>query len=81
MELFEVEIVEVELKYCERCGSLWLRPRGQSGVYCESCIPQMAEFPPVRKRGEKLPLAPSDKPEIQGWSEGEVFLCGEGGNA
>jgi len=24
---------QVELKYCERCGGLWLRQQGASGVY------------------------------------------------
>jgi Zn-finger nucleic acid-binding protein len=28
---------KVELKYCERCGGLWLRPTGADGVYCVSC--------------------------------------------
>jgi hypothetical protein len=29
--------IHVELKYCERCGALWLRPQGRDGVYCTSC--------------------------------------------
>jgi len=29
--------MQVELKYCERCGGLWLRPQGTGGVYCSSC--------------------------------------------
>ena len=29
--------IQVELKYCERCGGLWLRPRGRDGVYCANC--------------------------------------------
>jgi hypothetical protein len=44
---------QMELKYCERCGGLWLRPLGDSHVYCSSCSPAMAELPPassVRKR-------------------------------
>ena len=34
MEGYEIQ---VELKYCERCGGLWLRPQGAGGVYCASC--------------------------------------------
>ena len=30
----------VELKYCERCGGLWLRRPGQEIVYCERCRAQ-----------------------------------------
>ena len=29
--------VAVELKYCERCGGLWLRRAGQDDVYCKTC--------------------------------------------
>lgn len=32
----------VELKYCERCGGLWLRRPGQEVVYCERCRAQRA---------------------------------------
>jgi hypothetical protein len=34
--------VSVELKYCERCGGLWLRRPGQDVVYCERCRAQRA---------------------------------------
>jgi Zn-finger nucleic acid-binding protein len=27
----------IELKYCERCGGLWLRPQGADAVYCAGC--------------------------------------------
>jgi hypothetical protein len=33
----------MELKYCERCGSLWLRREGVNEVYCDACEPWMAE--------------------------------------
>jgi hypothetical protein len=35
--------VEMELKYCERCGGLWLRQNGEHSVYCGPCIPKVAE--------------------------------------
>jgi hypothetical protein len=34
--------VSVELKYCERCGGLWLRERGREVVYCGGCRVQIA---------------------------------------
>jgi hypothetical protein len=40
--------VRMELKYCERCGGLWLRPAGSGSSYCESCAAAMAELPAVR---------------------------------
>ncbi len=37
-------IIHFELKYCERCGSLWLRPRAAAAVYCSPCARQMADI-------------------------------------
>ena len=45
MELDPIEIVQLELKYCERCGSLWLRPIGARAVYCAACVPKIADLP------------------------------------
>lgn len=39
---------KLELKYCERCGSLWLRSRDSEAVYCARCAEAIAELPPVR---------------------------------
>lgn len=36
--------VAVELKYCERCGGLWLRAAGNDGVHCRKCAVRMAEL-------------------------------------
>jgi len=38
---------KLELKYCERCGGLWLRPRGAETVYCAPCAEQVRDLPPV----------------------------------
>lgn len=35
----------VDLKYCERCGALWLRPQGATGVYCGGCRACLAAMP------------------------------------
>ncbi len=40
-----VNELQFELKYCERCGGLWLRPAGGGQVYCLACGRQMAELP------------------------------------
>jgi hypothetical protein len=39
--------LNLELKYCERCGGLWLRPSGGAQIYCITCARQMAEMPPA----------------------------------
>ena len=51
--------IQVELKYCERCGGLWLRPQGTNGVYCASCrvclaaMPNPGEAPPRKARSRR----------------------------
>jgi hypothetical protein len=42
---------KLELKYCERCGGLWLRPQGDDAVYCAACTEAIKELPPVVPRG------------------------------
>jgi uncharacterized Zn finger protein (UPF0148 family) len=37
--------IQVDLKYCERCGGLWLRPQGNDGVYCASCRVRLEAMP------------------------------------
>jgi hypothetical protein len=41
----EGQETQVELKYCERCGGLWLRPQGTDGVYCAGCRVRLAARP------------------------------------
>ena len=51
--------IRVELKYCERCGGLWLRPQGADGVHCASyrvdlaAMPDPGEAPPRKARRRK----------------------------
>lgn len=51
-------LVKLELKYCERCGGLWLRQEGTAGAYCASCSRAVAELPPA-----KFPPARAVEPE------------------
>jgi hypothetical protein len=37
METIDSNAIQMELKYCERCGGLWLRIRGSELVYCGPC--------------------------------------------
>ena len=64
----EVRDLRVELKYCERCGGLWLRVQSSSGIYCASCRVSVKarskgkiEEAPLHKTGRRqvrLPGAP-----------------------
>jgi hypothetical protein len=38
-----MQYLEMQLKYCERCGTLGLRQGGSSQVYCESCEEKMGK--------------------------------------
>jgi Zn-finger nucleic acid-binding protein len=42
ISMMRQEELAVELKYCERCGGLWLRRSEQDGVHCERCQAQRA---------------------------------------
>jgi uncharacterized Zn finger protein (UPF0148 family) len=47
--------IQLDLKYCERCGGLWLRRKGDNGVYCAGCYAHFAALP---TRGETPPRKP-----------------------
>ncbi len=46
----------LELKYCERCGGLWLRPVGGGQIYCVGCGREMAQLPPAAREPETAQL-------------------------
>ena len=48
--------VGVELKYCEHCGGLWVRERGNGTVYCERCQPRVAELSAPKRKPNRLIL-------------------------
>jgi Zn-finger nucleic acid-binding protein len=52
--------LQLELKYCERCGGLWLRPVGGGQIYCVTCGREMTQLPPPSKDREtaQLPQGP-----------------------
>jgi len=41
--------IQVELKYCERCGGLFLRPQEAEIVYCAGCNAHFASQPDFAK--------------------------------
>jgi hypothetical protein len=76
-EVFE----QLELKYCERCGGLWLRPRGAEEVYCAECAPKMAEVMVSRRRPRVLVVAVNSVDELEGCIAELLGVTAEGGNA
>ncbi len=80
MEAEGMEIIRLELKYCERCGGLWMRTQGTGDIYCPACAEQMSDLPAAR--GNRKPYLPGDERfEIKGQSEELSGFCGEWGNA
>jgi hypothetical protein len=45
----EKTIIGMELKYCERCGGLWVREPG-AGAYCGRCQGAIEELPAAKRK-------------------------------
>lgn len=69
METQERKVLELELKYCERCGTLWLRLRGSDVVVCRACARALAGLAgwPANRRVQHTEPVPV---ESAFWSEG-----------
>jgi len=47
------KVICLELKYCERCGGLWLRPAASPDVNCPRCVIAMQPMaPPTRHKNK-----------------------------
>jgi Zn-finger nucleic acid-binding protein len=81
------DVMRMELKYCERCGGLWLRPVGGGQVYCVGCGREMAELPPASYEAEsaRMPRGPrwgADEGETVRYEDDEgLYLISAGGGA
>jgi Zn-finger nucleic acid-binding protein len=80
MESEDPEVVQLELKYCERCGALWLRRRGGLEVYCPPCDLEMLDLPAPRRLPSKPRVPGNHKIERKSQS-GSFAICGQGGQA
>jgi hypothetical protein len=49
-------LLHLQLKYCERCGGLWLRPDGADTPYCPPCEQFMSELPVRPDRHQRKPV-------------------------
>jgi hypothetical protein len=45
MNTEDPEVIQLELKYCERCGVLWLRLRGAQEIHCAPCDLEILDLP------------------------------------
>jgi hypothetical protein len=76
MEGLGAGFTQMELKYCERCGALWLRLSGSDAVFCGACATAMAGLPP-KLHGRGRPAAGV----IRECLPEEGAFWAEGGNA
>jgi len=77
MTNFESHAIQLELKYCERCGGLWLRPKDSDLIFCGGCTKAIAGLVPLWPRGPQVPsIRRNDEAE-----EWQKAFWGEGGNA
>jgi hypothetical protein len=79
--IMEVEgraAILLELKYCERCGGLWVRPLHSEDVYCAMCALEMAEVALPRKRS--TPRLPGNH-KSDSLPGPRLVLCRQGGEA
>lgn len=70
----------LELKYCERCGGLWLRPVGSGEILCVKCAGQVSEplTGPLGIAYPKLPEGPEEFPrEVDDEEKHDFDACGE----
>ena len=78
----EGQEIHVELKYCERCGGLWLRRQGREGVYCATCrmclaaMPDPGDAPPRKRRKVRKQRLDAQGEGLQRLAEVE-YLQGE----
>ena len=65
MKIEDPEVIQLELKYCERCGALWLRLRGAQEIYCAPCDLEMLDLPSPRRATSRPRLPGNHKIEIK----------------
>lgn len=75
METFDSNAIQMELKYCERCGALWLRLTGSELIFCPHCsviLAGLARDPRFREpHGPTSRRAESERTaNTPFWSEG-----------
>jgi ribosomal protein L37AE/L43A len=71
----DFDAIQMELKYCERCGALWLRLTGSELIFCSPCSvilaglardPRFREYRGSNSRGAEI----ERKINVAFWSEG-----------
>lgn len=70
------EVIQLQLKYCERCGALWLRLRGAQQVFCAPCELEVMDLPAPRNIISRPRLPGNHKIEVKAQATGLPPFCG-----
>ena len=81
MERDDPEVIQLELKYGERCGALWLRLRGAQEIYCVPCDLEILDLPAPRRAPSKPRVPGNHKIESKAQADDRTAFCGQGGRA
>ncbi len=81
MKIEDSEEIQLELKYCERCGALWLRLRGVQDIYCAPCDLEMLDLPSPRRLTTRPRLPGNHKVEMRARPGGLSTFRGKEGTA
>jgi hypothetical protein len=81
MKTEDPEVILLELKYCERCGALWLRLRGAQDIYCAPCDLEMLDLPSPRSAPSRPRLPGNHKVDVREQPDGLSTFYGEEGTA
>ena len=61
----------MELKYCERCGGLWVRESGTREVYCRNCQRMVNDLPSPKKKPQRIELPLGQRPLVERYQREE----------
>lgn len=75
------EVVRLELKYCERCGGLWVRECGAGVVYCDNCQRNVADLPVARRKRGRIALPVRRKSVMDDLPKSDMEFEAAGGAA
>jgi hypothetical protein len=81
MEVEGFEVIQLELKYCERCGGLWLRLHDVQDVYCALCVVEMLDLPAPRRSASRTRLPVTGGVQTGQETASAPVFCGKAGTA
>ena len=73
----DMKIISYELKYCERCGTLKLRPLNSGSTYCRRCEGLLTRYKFLHGTSDTNAAALSSAPEMTMVAQMPLRIAGE----